>query len=118
MIWPVLGRYRVYRGGSWRSGLLYARVAYRYNVAPSLRSINHGARLVRNAEVMRTVESSQIRRFLTRDGSRALIIGGSHRVSGVDWNRKQQIPNFYCSLCPEITYVSFRLTKIGEAHGA
>ena len=118
MIWSVLGLYRVRRGGSWINDPQSARFADRYNVAPSLRSINHGARLVRNAEVMRTVKASQIRRFLTRDTSRALIIGGSHRVAGVDWNRKQQIPSFYCSLCPEITYVSFRLTKIGEAHGA
>ena len=47
MIWPVLGLYRALRGRSWCDVPQYARVVNHYNVAPDLRRINLGVRLVR-----------------------------------------------------------------------
>ena len=49
MIWPVLGLYRAFRGGSWSLDPQYARVAFRNLVAPDYRNGTLGVRLVRTA---------------------------------------------------------------------
>ena len=40
--------YRVYRGGSGRYGIGFARLSSRLDGDPSVRSLDHGFRLVRN----------------------------------------------------------------------
>ena len=47
-IGPSTGSYRVLRGGSWTDPSSYARVAQRFNVAPSSRNYYLGFRLVRS----------------------------------------------------------------------
>ena len=46
-IWTVSRPHRVRRGGSWDFGLSDARVVERYAVAPGVRYISPGLRLVR-----------------------------------------------------------------------